>query len=65
MLVVAYIAFVLIRGSEKFPSLIGITSCSMAYWIVEAGIFAMAIWFYQFNKSSLNYWTAPTITLGE
>ena len=65
MLVVCYVCLALLRGSEKFPSVLGVTSCSLGYWVLEVLIFLMAFWFYRFNKSSLELWTAPKITLGE
>ena len=65
MLVVCYVCLAVLRGSEKFPSVLGVTSCSLGYWVLEVLIFLMAFWFYRFNKSSLELWTAPKITLGE
>ena len=65
MLVVFYVCLALMRGSERFPSVIGVTGCSLGYWGLEVAIFAMAFWFYKYNKQSLDEWTAPTITLGE
>lgn len=65
LLVAIYVVLALMRGSERFPSIFGLTSCSLGYWILEIGIFVMAFWFYKFNKQSLDEWTAPTITLGE
>lgn len=65
LLVAAYVILALMRGSERFPSLLGLSGCSFGYWMLEIAIFAMAFWFYKFNKKSLDEWTAPTITLGE
>jgi uncharacterized membrane protein YfcA len=64
-LVAAYFLLSLLRGSEKLPSLIGITKCSPLYWLLEVGIFAMALWFYRHNKASLDFWTSSSLTLGE
>jgi hypothetical protein len=65
VLVVLYVGLSLLRGSEKVPSLIGVSNCSSMYWVLELCIFALAVWFYRYNKESLDFWTAPTITLGE
>lgn len=64
-MVLAYMVLALLRGSEKFPSILGTQSCGFIYWILELSMFAMAYSFWINNKKNLESWTAPTVTLGE
>jgi hypothetical protein len=54
----------IMKGSSKFPSLLGIQSCSIYYWVFELGTFLMAWYFYKRNMHLLRVWTSPNITLG-
>ena len=55
----------MLRGSKKFPSILGIDSCSILYWAIQVAMFVLALFFYRRNMHIMRVWTAPAITLGE
>ena len=64
-LVLAFLVLALVRGSQKLPSLVGISNCSFLFWVIEASRVLLALFFYRKNMHFVRVWTAPELTLGE
>lgn len=64
ILVVCFALLSLMRGSNKFPSILGINSCSIIYWVLQLAMFGLAFYFYRSNMHLFRVWNAPTLLKG-
>ena len=58
-LIVIYLILQMIRGSEKFPSIIGVPPCSFLFWIIYLSAFLIVAAFSYFNLQTLKVWMVP------
>ena len=65
VLVSVFVILSLARGSERFPSILGVESCSIIYWGITISMFGLAVYFFRTNMHMVRVWTAPDLTLGE
>lgn len=56
MLIAGFIVLQLLRGSEKFHSVIGVERCSVPYWVIEAIIFIYVLVFGRMNIKTMTEW---------
>lgn len=65
----AFLVFIIIllafvRGSEKFPSILGVEPCSTAFWVLYLASFLFIALYAKRNIDILRTWCAPQ-QLGE
>ena len=54
MLIFMFLMF--IKGTQKFPSIIGISPCSLMYWFIQFISIGIVILFAQKNLHTLKVW---------
>jgi uncharacterized membrane protein YfcA len=58
-----FILLQMIRGSEKYQSIINIQPCSLSYWFVELLIFAVVFFFGNWNIKLVRSWQEKEVLL--